>query len=131
MSALCLSYGAQPRAWNLERKGEKLRNKVQHNDPPTSSSSAQHRSTITGLSTVGVREAARVRACSPEGIAAQGGSELSASDITRRAVTERAAAQPNIQRCSATCMCATMRVSETEEQNAARVPLSCVRNRKI
>lgn len=128
MSALCASFGAQPCAWNLERKGGKLRNKEQNNDSPPSAHSTEPPHLVCQVCT---REAARGRACSPEGIAAQGGSELSASDITRRAVTERAAAQPNIQWCSATCMCATMRVSETEEQNAARVPVSCVRNRKI
>lgn len=93
MGALCVHVDAQPCASNPERKGGKLRDKVQHNEP---SLRAQYKP--PRVSTVRVRDATGgggVRGVL-EGSRLSEGQELSASDITWRAATERAAAQANI-----------------------------------
>lgn len=113
MSALRVHFGARPCASNVERKGGKLRGKVQHHEPHLP---------CTGRATPSVNgPRARCsrrggRPCFSGGIAAQRGS--SCQRISRRAATER---------CLAACVCDLVRVSDPGGQNTARSSLPCAR----
>lgn len=107
ISALCVYFGAQPWASNLEKKGGKLCDKVQHNGVPTPKCTPQWLS----------RKHSQQCACiwgSQEGYArscgdtvSHCGSELSASDITGKLwlSARLGAARSHIQRHLSACMC--------------------------
>lgn len=125
MSALCVCWRT---AMRIE-SGEKRRKAVQHNEPaplPRAQAKPSHHKCQRSAC---VLQAGGVRAVLQ-------GSRLSVGQSCQRQISPgelRPSALPlrkNIYRSLAACMCDLMRVSETGEQNAARISLpSPVRNR--